>query len=95
MKRITVLLEIEVPEGDFCWDGITGCGFYDCEDGISSCEFNLSYDLGNYAVGLTVEKPPRCKQLLRKGWLFKKMRKDQLLEQAEKSIKILEQAAAK
>ena len=54
MKRITVLLEIEVPEGDFCWDGITGCGFYDCEGGNSSCNLKLSYHLFDEDDGLRV-----------------------------------------
>ena len=44
MKNKTVLLEIVVPEGEYCWGGSEHnifCEYFDCEGGHPECRLNI------------------------------------------------------
>jgi hypothetical protein len=67
MKK-TVLLPIEVPEGDYCWDLLGDrsiCEYFDNWGGSPSCKFeyfwgtSLEYD----KEGRGVRKPKECLNL--------------------------------
>ena len=60
----TVLYPIEVPAGDYCWNGDCLCEHFDNEGGHPTCDMrysNLKYS------GPGVLKPSWCKELTEGG----------------------------
>ncbi len=63
--KMQVLLEITVPEGDFCWNFHDQlCDHFDNEGGFNQCDLRLG-ELGTDSKGAGVRKPLRCKELLK------------------------------
>jgi len=56
----TVFMPIEVPDNDFCWDGIIGCYYFDNEGGGHRCELGFFLERDKH---FAVPKPDRCKIL--------------------------------
>ena len=55
-----VMLPVEVPEGNHCWNGVVCCGYFDNEGGHPTCGLHLGgvvYDL----IGAI--KPDECLEL--------------------------------
>jgi len=65
MAYKTVLLPIQVPEGEYCWDDKSICPHYDNEGGHRTCDFN--FDL-RYTVEKPghIKKPKECNELKEK-----------------------------
>jgi len=57
----TVLLPIEVPDNDFCWDGHTPCPHFNNEGGYATCDLNIGEitRVKDFVYG----KPPDCRAL--------------------------------
>ena len=62
--KITVLYPIVVPNGKYCWDGITPCDHFDNEGGCSNCNLGF-YPLENSSEGFVL-KPDQCLELKEK-----------------------------
>jgi hypothetical protein len=60
MKKI-VAKPITVPDGDYCWNGMTICEWFDNEGGHPTCGQKLG-DV-EYGDGGSVEKCDKCKSL--------------------------------
>lgn len=56
----TVLLPIQVPEGEYCWGYGRICGHFDTDGGHTTCEygFDIKYDKDS-----RVKKPKECRVL--------------------------------
>ena len=57
----TVLMPIEVPIGDHCWDGRTCCEYFDNEGGHGNCR--LGYRIAEDHKNHTYQKDFRCSAL--------------------------------
>ncbi len=57
-----VMMPIEVPKGDYCWDGHSVCRYFDNEGGGVSC--NLGFHYLKYDSELKVLKPEKCNKLV-------------------------------
>lgn len=62
MKK-TVLLPIEVPDNDYCWDWKVPCTHFSNEGGHPVCDLKLSWDL-KYDDDIGVKKPKACMELV-------------------------------
>ena len=85
MKK-TVLLPIEVPDNDYCWDGHNPCNYFSNEGGHPVCDLSLSWDLKYDKTGLEckgVKKPEECLKLVESFPLFKKLQKFQMEKEDE------------
>jgi hypothetical protein len=60
MKK-KVLLPIEVPVGDYCWDWKMPCTHFSNEGGHPVCDLGIDYFLKMCDTG--VKKPEYCKNL--------------------------------
>lgn len=57
-----VLMPIEVPDNDYCWDGKTPCAHLDTEGGHPTCD--LKFNIGKYEPN-GIKKPKECLNLVR------------------------------
>jgi hypothetical protein len=64
-KRKMVLLPIEVPNNDYCWDGETPCPQFDNEGGHPDCSLPNMYLGLKYDEHGRVPKPDECIKLNR------------------------------
>jgi len=71
--RKTVLLPIEVPDNDYCWDYTTPCTYFSNEGGYPVCDLRIGWDLKFSDNG--VKKPEACMELVEIFPLFKKLQK--------------------
>lgn len=60
-NRKIVLLPIQVPDNEFCWDGKTPCGCLDSEGGHLTCDLNIGF-IQRTADGLYL-KSLECRNL--------------------------------
>ena len=61
----TVLMPIEVPIEDHCWDGHTCCEYFDNEGGHGDCR--LGYRVTEDRKDHTYKKDPKCAALKGEG----------------------------
>lgn len=61
INKKEVILKIEVPNTQYCWDGLNLCEHFDNEGGHGSCDLNIG--LPEYLDG-KYEKPKECIDLV-------------------------------
>ena len=63
-KYKIVILEIRVPDNDFCWDGHTPCEHFDNEGGYLTCKlFSIPYNGYPSDPFIGYRKPKECLEL--------------------------------
>ena len=65
-----VMLPIEVPDGDFCFGGLSKsghhvtCGHFDNDGGYPTCRLNLFWD-AKYDKDNRIPRPEKCRKLVK------------------------------